>query len=88
MKHVTLDILTAPHCAHCEELLRFWESIKGEWPNVKMQEVSMMTKEGQELVQKHFIFASPGIIINGELFGSGSFHKEAIQKKLQALSIA
>ena len=87
MKDVTLIVLTAPACAHCDEFLRFWGSIEGEWPNVVMREVSMLTEEGQGLIQEHRIFASPGIIINGELFSAGSFDKGAIQEKLKALSL-
>lgn len=87
MEHITLRVLTAPHCAHCDEFLRFFESIRGEWPNVEMQEVSMLSEEGQELVRKHLVFASPGIIINDDLFCSGNFDKTAIQEKLRSLSV-
>lgn len=87
MKDVTLIVLTAPACAHCDEFLRFWGSIKEEWPNVVMREVSMLTDQGQDLIQEHRIFASPGIILNGELFSAGSFDKNAIQEKLKILSV-
>lgn len=86
MKHVTLDILTAPHCKPCDDLVRFWESVKVEWPNVEMREVSILTEEGQALVQKHLVLASPGIIINDELFGVGDWNGGAIQEKLKILS--
>ena len=86
MKYITLEILTAPHCRYCEELLHFWDSIKEEWFNVKMKEIDIVSQEGQELVQKHMIFASPGIIINGELFGTGRFDGNALQEKLRILS--
>lgn len=87
MKRITLDILTAPHCTPCDALLRFWESIKGEWPNVDMREVNILTEEGQALVQKYLVLASPGIIINNELFGAGDWNGGAIQEKLKALSV-
>lgn len=86
MKHVTLEILTAPHCAHCDELLRFWESIKGEWPNVEMQEVDILSEEGRALTGQHFIFASPGVLLNGELFASGNIDHGALKEKLRSIS--
>jgi hypothetical protein len=38
------------------------------------------------MVQKYQIFASPGIIINGELFSTGGVNKEAFLEKLKELS--
>ncbi len=86
MKNVTLEVLTAPGCTHCHEFLTHWDSIKGQWPNVTMKEVSIITPEGQELVQKYQIFASPGIIINGELWATGGFSKDKFLEKITAVS--
>ena len=78
--------LSSPGCTHCKEFQEFWHSIEKDWPNVKFQDVSVTTTEGQELVQKHMIFASPGIIINGELFSTGGIDKKKFVEKLKALS--
>ncbi len=85
MKPIALDVLTAPGCTHCHEFLSYWETIKGEWPSVTMTEISIITPEGQELVGKHQIFASPGIILNGEVFATGGFNKEKFTEKLKEL---
>jgi len=45
-----------------------------------------MTPEGQELAQKYMIFASPGIIINGELWATGGFNKEKFITRITELS--
>ncbi len=50
-----------------------------------MTEISIITPEGQELVGKHQIFASPGIILNGEVFATGGFNKEKFTEKLKEL---
>lgn len=86
MKNITLEVLTAPGCTHCHEFLEFWKTIAGEWPNVTQKELSIITPEGQELVGKYQIFASPGIILNDEVFATGGFNKEKFIEKLKALS--
>ena len=63
-----------------------WEGEKAHWPNVKFKEVSLMEPEAQEIILKHQILASPGIIINDELFSTGGVNKDGLVKKLQELS--
>lgn len=87
MKNITLEVLTAPGCVHCHEFLEYWTTIAGEWTNVSMKELPLLTPEGQALVEKHQIFASPGIILNGELFATGGVNKEKFLEKLKALSV-
>jgi glutaredoxin len=86
MKQITLEVLTAPGCVHCHEFLEFWKTESATWPNVEMKELSLLTPEGQELVAKHQIFASPGILLNGEVFATGGVNKEKFKEKLQDLS--
>lgn len=86
MNTIVLEELSSPGCHNCAAFKEFWESIKGEWPNVEFKEVSIIEPEGQELVQKHQIFASPGIILNGELFSTGGIDKNTFVAKLKELS--
>lgn len=83
---IVVEELSSPGCHNCAAFKEFWESIKADWPQVEMKEISLMDPEGQELVQKHQIFASPGIIINGELFSTGGVDKEGFVNKLKELS--
>lgn len=53
---------------------------------MEYKNISVTAPEGQELAQKHMIFSSPGIIINGELFSTGGFDKDKFIKKLKELS--
>lgn len=85
-KQILLEEVTSPGCHNCAEFKSFWESIKSDWPQVTYKEVSITTKEGQELIQKHQIFASPGIIVNGELFSTGGVKKDDFLKKLSELT--
>lgn len=86
MKEIVLEELSSPGCHNCAAFKEFWEEIKGDWTNVVFKEMSITDPEGQEMVQKHQIFASPGIIINGELFATGGIDKEAFVAKLTELS--
>ncbi len=86
MHNVSLLVLTSPGCTHCQHFLKFWETKKGEWMNVSMREVSILTEEGQALAREHSVFASPGIIIDGELFASGGYDEAEFLNELEALS--
>lgn len=86
MKEVILEELSSPGCQHCKAFEEFWHSIEKDWPNVKYRNVSVLTPEGTELVGKHMIFASPGIILNGELFSTGGVDKGRFVEKLKELS--
>ena len=86
MNEINMTMLSSPGCHNCAEFLEFWEGEKENWPNVNFKEVSLTDPEGQELVQKYQIFASPGIIINDELFSTGGVDKEGLKAKLQELS--
>lgn len=86
MKPVTIEVLTSPGCVHCHAFLEFWKSTQQDWPNVKVEEVSVTTPKGQEMAGKYMIFASPGIVINGELWATGGFQQTAFLKKLNEVS--
>lgn len=86
MREIVLEELTSPGCHNCAAFKEFWEEIKMDWSNVSFKEVSIVDPEGQEMVQKYQIFASPGIILNGELFSTGGVNREDFIKKLEELS--
>lgn len=85
-KPVELVELSSPGCVHCAAFKKFWHEIEKDWLSVSFKEVSLTTPEGQELVQKHQIFASPGIILNGELFSTGGVNQKEFLNKLKELS--
>lgn len=86
MKDVLLEELSSPGCHNCAAFKEFWETESKNWPQVTFKEVSIIDPAGQELVQKHQIFASPGILLNGELFSTGGVNKDDFIKKLTELS--
>mgnify|MGYP001571331123 FL=1 len=86
MKQVIVEELSSPGCHICKQFEEFWHSTEKEWPNVTYKNVSVTTPEGQEMAQKYMIMASPGIILNGELWATGGFDKEKFVQKLKELS--
>ena len=85
---VLVQELSSPGCHICKEFEEFWNSIKKEWPDVEYQNISITTPEGQEMAQKYMVFASPGIVVNGELFSTGGFNREKFTEKLKELAKA
>ncbi len=86
MKPITLEELSSPGCHNCKAFEEFWHSIEKDWPNISYKNVSIITPEGQEIAQKYMIFASLGIIINGELWATGGFDKEKFITRIKELS--
>lgn len=83
MAKVKIQQVSTPGCPTCAWAKNFFETeIKPKFSEVEIEYVDALSEQGQELIQKHSIFAAPGIIINGELFASGSFDKEELIKKL------
>jgi len=85
-KQIVLEELVSPGCHICRAFEEFWHSIEKDWPNVAYKRVDVTTPEGQEMAGKYMIFASPGIILNHELFATGGFDKEKFIQKLKELS--
>ena len=86
MKQIILEELAAPGCHICRQFEEFWHSIEKDWPNVSYKKVDVTTEAGQQMAGKYMIFASPGIIINGELWATGGFDREKFIVKLKELS--
>ena len=82
---IVLEEVTVPGCVECIQFEKVWEEIKGDFPNVELQQHDVNTPEGQEMIQKYEIMAAPGIIINGELFSTGGINKDVLVEKLKAL---
>lgn len=86
MTKIKVEQLSSPGCTHCAAFERFWRSVEKDWPNVEYRNIDVTTPQGQETVQKYMILASPGIIVNGELFATGGVNKEKFLQKLKELS--
>lgn len=86
---IKIQEVSTPGCAHCAEARRLLEQeIKQEYPNMDIEFVDTLSEAGQKLVRQYGIMASPGIIVNGELFSVGKLSKQKLIEKIQALQQA
>ena len=81
-----IQFLTMVGCHNCAEAKRIFDEIMPAYPNVKIEEIDIASEKGQKLVQKYVVMASPGIIINDELFSTGGVNKDKLIEKLKSLS--
>lgn len=86
MKKIILKSLSSPGCHNCKIFEEFWHSIESQFPNVEYSNVNLLTPEGMEMAGKYQIMASPGIVINDELFSVGGIDKDVFLKKIKELS--
>ena len=84
---IQIQFLTAPGCSECEQAKAVFQEVKRKFPDLKLQikEVDITTLKGLELAIKHSVLSNPGVIINGELFSSGSLDKENFISKILSL---
>jgi len=86
MKNIRIQEVSTPGCVHCEQARKLLkDEIRKQFPDVEMEFVDMLSEKGQEMVRKYGIMASPGIIINGELFSVGGLDKKKLIEKIKTL---
>lgn len=83
---INVQLVISPGCTHCAEVRKVLEELKPKYPQMQVEEIDATTEKGMELVVKHSIMASPGTIMNGELFATGGINKNALIKKLESIS--
>lgn len=82
---ISIQLITTPGCTHCDQVKKVFEEVKPQFPDMEIEEIDATTPKGTEILMKHMIFASPGVIINGELFSTGGINRDAFVKKLNSL---
>lgn len=84
-KH-TIEFLTMVGCHNCAEAKKIFDEIIPQFENIEVKEIDMASPEGQALISKYSVLASPGIIIDGELFSTGGVDREKLEAKLSSLA--
>ena len=79
MASIKIQEVSVPGCTHCASAKKILEEeIKPQFPEVEIEYIEMLSDEGQQMVQKYSIMASPGIVVNGELFSVGGLDKQKL----------
>jgi len=82
-----IELVKTPGCAECAKVKRMIDQdIKPQFPSLEVVEIDALSSAGQELVAKHGIMASPGVLVNGELFSIGGADKAKLIEKLKTLN--
>ena len=82
---VKVTLIHPPGCAHCVAVKAVLEKMKTDYPELAIEEIDMLTEEGQKLVRKFGILSSPGILVNDAFFAFGGATKEQFKKKFEEL---
>lgn len=82
---VEITLIRPAGCAHCVSVKNTIEKLKTDYPEIVLEEVDMASKEGLELVQKHGILSSPGILINDNFFAMGGATEKQLRNKIEEL---
>jgi len=83
---VKLLEVTIPGCVACARFKKMWEEkMSKDFPDVEFTTIDATEPGGQELLMKHTIFATPGILINDEVFSTGPVNEKKLRAKLEEL---
>lgn len=85
-KTVTVQLVSSPGCTHCAEVRKILDELKPKYPGLTVEDIDITTSKGTELAVKHTIMASPGVIVNGELFSTGGLNKDKFVQNLELLT--
>lgn len=82
---IKVTLIRPQGCSHCLMVKTTLEKMKTDYPELVIEEIDMTASKGQELVQKHNILSSPGILVNDEFFAFGGATEEQLKKKFDEL---
>lgn len=68
----TVTFVTKADCDHCAEVRETLAAVAARYPGTVIKDVDAASPAGRELVIKHGIMASPGILVDGALVGMGN----------------
>ena len=84
---VKLIEVTIPGCVACARFKKMWEEkLSKDFPDVEFEAIDATEPGGQEILMEHTIMATPGILINGEVFSTGPVNEKKLRAKLEELT--
>lgn len=82
---IKVTLIRPSGCQHCVAVKKILENMKVDYPTLTIEEIDMVTLEGQEMVKKYHILSSPGILVNDEFFAMGGATQKQFKKKFDEL---
>lgn len=79
---MNVTILKTGGCSKCGGVLKDLEALRGEFPDMEIKTIDMLSDEGQRLVSEHGILGSPGVLIDDVLAFYGPKNTEEIRTVL------
>jgi glutaredoxin len=79
---VTITLVGPRDCQVCEKVKEEIEGLKTKYPQISIEQIDAYSLAGEELVLKHGILASPGILVNDTFIGSGSLPLDKLKAYL------
>ena len=81
---IKVTLITTKGCSHCTEAKKILNKLKPEY-EIQIEEIDAESDKGQELIQKHSIMSSPGILINDKFFSMGGVTENQLRDKFNQL---
>lgn len=78
-----VEVITSPNCPHSQKALRLAQRVVTTMDSVILQEVSMITQQGQQRAHDYGVKATPTIAINGRVEFVGIPEQEALREKIK-----
>ena len=83
---IKITLIRPEGCHHCIAVKKTLEKLRQDYPELVLEEIDMVSPEGQKMVQQFGILSSPGILVNGEFFSMGGATEEDLRKKFEELA--
>lgn len=76
-----ITLLTQDDCHLCDHAKQVLAKLAGEFP-LQVEEIRVDTDDGRHLATQHAVLFSPGILVDGHLFGYGRLSERKLRRHL------
>lgn len=84
---VQVTLVSMADCLNCGAVKETLEELQKTYPDLVIETVDALSPAGEELIIRHGIMASPGVLINDKLISTGAVSSAQLEKAVsQAVS--
>ena len=81
---IEVTLITGSACRPCEKVKVLLEALRAEYPEMRVTELDLGTREGTALAIRYRLGALPGIMINGRMALVGEVSERLLRGELDA----